>query len=1049
MRIESLLKKAAEKYTDAPALSEWNGLLWREISYASLFDKANLFCEALQKRDVKQGERIVLIAHNQITAFISLIGIWLARATAVLIDPDLPLSALEDQIMISDSRIVIIEKEKYAELENILYVDYCVLIDNISLAWQHKNNLRSTTVDQDCSEKIATLLFTSGTTGSYKAVMLTHDNYLYLNDCYQEYVSGFEKKCLMTVLPFFHVAGLFTSFLQPLFVGGNSVFFKYFSVEALQQAFLKYHPDVLVAVPRLLEVFDKKLQAIVREKGFFNRVFFKVILNVSYYSQRFFNVNRGSFLFKPLHEKLGGKLTKIFTGSAVLPAIIQKRFLAYGFELLCSYGLTETCGPITFSTSKTRFIAQNVGRCVDKKALWVDKNEEIIYRGPALMKGYFRDDASTKQAITNGYFHTRDLGRLDSAYNLKIIGRINELIVFSDGKKSMPVHIENQYKLVENIQEFCVFSAIVDNTTAAVLAFVPLENTDSSKTKQRLFQRASELKSPYRISDVMIVDQLPRSNTLKIKRYLLTEKYNDQKKEEKIANKSDIFDYTLSEIMACFCEVLPDKKNNMTKDITFAELGVDSFHAVQLTNALNKKFHLSLAPTVFWFAHTISDLYAHIGGKMSAETITVTHKKTHKVAIVAMECAFPGAATIDAYWENMLDGKDAIVDIPASRWNNSEYYDDYALAPGKTNSRHGGFIDLCENFPGELFGLKNRVIASMDPQQKILLLMVKKLFEKFPIDEKTKKKTGFYLGGGFPDYMLHLTRLFSPEKINPYSGIGMADFSSIARISYHFGLEGPAILIKTACSSSLVAVHQAVRALQTGDCDFAIAGGINLVLSPDISVSLTKGGFLSPDGRCKSFDATANGYVRSEGCGLLLLKNYDDAVRDGDNILSVIIGSAINQDGASNGITAPSGKAQARCYELALENAGISADQVQYVEAHGSGTQLGDAIEMQSLQFVYDKNRQSDLHVGAVKSMIGHCESAAGIAGLIKTICVLQHQKIPPNLHYHAPNPNISFLNSKIVLPDKITYFKNPCDYAAVSSFGVAGTNAHMILTRC
>src|SRR3989338_3833957 len=205
--------------------------------------------------------------------------------------------------------------------------------------------------------------------------------------------------------------------------------------------------------------------------------------------------------------------------------------------------------------------------------------------------------------------------------------------------------------------------------------------------------------------------------------------------------------------------------------------------------------------------------------------------------------------------------------------------------------------------------------------------------------------------------MIKLMKNYPIKKINPYSSIGMADFSSIGRMSYHFGLEGPAMMIKTACSSSLVAVHQAIRALQSGDCSVAIAGGINLVLIPEINVCLTKGGFLSPEGRCKAFDANANGYVRSEGCGLVLLKNYEDAVRDQDRILSIVIGSAVNQDGASNGIAAPNGNAQIGCYEKALFDAKISPHDVHFIEAHGSGTQLGDAIEMKSIQRVYDQKR--------------------------------------------------------------------------------------------
>lgn len=422
------------------------------------------------------------------------------------------------------------------------------------------------------------------------------------------------------------------------------------------------------------------------------------------------------------------------------------------------------------------------------------------------------------------------------------------------------------------------------------------------------------------------------------------------------------------------------------------------------------------------------------------------------IAIVAVAAVFPDAKNALCFWDNIVQGKNVITEIPASRWDADTFYDAYALAPGKTNSRWGGFIELPSDFPYAAFTIKPRIANEMDPQQKILLMTTQQLLDNYSEKEHFKKlsshKTGVFIGAGFPDFMLKKMQACQYEKINPYTGIGMEDFSLSSRIAYHFGFKGPAMVVKTACSSSLVSVHQAVRALQTHDCDAAIAGGISLMLTPMINICLTKGGFLSPDGKCKTFDANANGYVRSEGCGLVLLKRHEDAVRDGDTILSMIIASAINQDGASDGITAPSGEAQAACYQEALERARISPQQINFLEAHGSGTQLGDTIEMHSIQAVYDQKRASDnpLFVGAVKSTLGHCESAAGIAGLLKTMGVLQHQIIPPNLHYHTPNPNISFKHSAVQLPVQMMRFKKPCEYAAVSSFGVAGTNVHMIL---
>src|SRR3990167_3308758 len=341
----------------------------------------------------------------------------------------------------------------------------------------------------------------------------------------------------------------------------------------------------------------------------------------------------------------------------------------------------------------------------------------------------------------------------------------------------------------------------------------------------------------------------------------------------------------------------------------------------------------------------------------------------------------------------------------------------------------------------------------MDPQQKILLMRVKNLLSydsKNTVESWRYSNTGLFIGAGFSDFMIQVAQSVPNDKINPYTGINSADFTLTARVAHCFGLMGPAMIIKTACSSSLVAVHSAVRALQSGDCDAAIAGGINLMLIPQMSICLTKGGFLSPDGKCKTFDKTANGYVRSEGCGLVLLKRLDDAKKAGDTVLATILGSAVNQDGPSHAIFAPNGQAQINCYQAALDEADIHPHQIGLIESHGTGTQLGDAIEMQSIQAVYDLDREKEntLYIGAVKSNIGHTESAAGIAGLIKSILALNQQWIPANLHFTNLNSHIHFKNSAIVLPNESFSLKNrQLKYAAVSSFGIAGTNAHMILS--
>jgi len=1020
--ISHCILQTAAQFPAQTALSEWNGNSWRDITYHALIEQAKLFSESLRKQNIVSGERIVLISHNTIEAVAVMLGIWMADGTVILIDPDLPDAELQAQCQLADARFWTEEKNQYR------------------LQQQHNH---STTVTQDTDKTIAAILFTSGTAGDFKAVMLTHHNFLYLTQFYSQLATP--DGCLLTVLPLFHAAGLYCGILQPLMIGVRVVFFKKIDETALKVAFLNYHPNVLISVPRLLEVLYQKIQSTVSEKGKSAALLFQMMIVIANLSHRFLKINLGKYFFKKIHQQFGGRLQKILCGSAPLRADIQKNFLCFGFELLCSYGLTETCGPITLTAYSHRWKSGNVGSCVDRRNLKIADNGEILYAGDALMRGYFRDKVATEHAIHDSYFHTQDLGKLDHFGNLYITGRIKEWIVFSNGKKAMPEAIEKQYSTIPGMKEFSVFGVDQNQSMIAVLAFIPEKESDTPIIRQAILQRAAQLSSPYRVADILLLSEMPRSNTLKVKRHKLRELYLSAKKI-KITHDQPA-DMNMQTVVRCFQSVLPNKKEWITPDITFVELGIDSLLAVQLCEKINETLSLQLKPTEFWFATTIRNLCQSL---RAPKTYSENSHSSEKIAVVAMDGIFPGGAhNIDALWKNLLAGKDAIEKIPCSRFDIEKYYDRDFLAPGKINTDQGGFIVLPE-FSGEAFQIKPRVADAMDPRQKILLVQIQRLLANYlqarDSEKIAKHKIGLFVGSCFDDFSIEEARHSSLEKITPNTGIGMANFSLAGFVAHHFNFQGPVTTVNTACSSSLTAVHQAMRALQSNDCDIVIAGGINLITSPEVFVSLSKGGFLSRDGRCKTFDASANGYVRSEGSGFVVLKRYDDALCDQDNIAGIMLSSAINHNGSHSAFTAPNGEAQMDGYREALARAHLSAHDIQYIESHGSGTQLGDAIEIQSIQRVYDQARKNPLYVGAIKSAIGHCEAAAGIAGFIKTILVLQHQKIPPNLHYHTPNPHIDFKNSAIQLPTQCVDLATPCRYAAVSSFGVSGTNVHMIL---
>jgi microcystin synthetase protein McyG len=429
------------------------------------------------------------------------------------------------------------------------------------------------------------------------------------------------------------------------------------------------------------------------------------------------------------------------------------------------------------------------------------------------------------------------------------------------------------------------------------------------------------------------------------------------------------------------------------------------------------------------------------------------HRTDEPIAVTGIGCRFPGGVNdADSYWRLLIEGRDAISEVPLERWDIDAFYDPDPDAPGKMSTRWGGFLDGIEQFDPEFFGISPREAAGMDPQQRLLLEVVWEALENAGQnpDGLAGSQTGVFFGLCNSDYFL-LQFESGRNAIDAYVATGNAHSVASGRISYTLGLQGPSVAVDTGCSASLVAVHLACQSLRAGECQMALAGGVSLILMPDTTIVLSKAHMMSPDGRCKSFDASADGFVRSEGCGVVVLKRLSDARANGDRILGVIRGTATNQDGRSNGLTAPNGPSQAAVIRQALAKSGLQAGEIDYIEAHGTGTSLGDPIEARALADVFGLGRTSEypLHVGSVKSNFGHAESAAGIAGLIKAVLAMEHEIIPPSLHLKKMNPHIDWTGLAIGVPTAATPWnrKRGLRYAGVSSFGFSGTNAHVIVS--
>ncbi|MEL6710182.1 MAG: type I polyketide synthase [Pseudomonadota bacterium] len=408
------------------------------------------------------------------------------------------------------------------------------------------------------------------------------------------------------------------------------------------------------------------------------------------------------------------------------------------------------------------------------------------------------------------------------------------------------------------------------------------------------------------------------------------------------------------------------------------------------------------------------------------------------VAIIGLGCRFPGADNPEAFWQLLQSGQDAITQIPADRWDREAWFDPDPDAPGKMAVRHGGFLPQLSGFDPECFGMAPNEAVSLDPQQRLLLEVAWEALEHAAVVPPAN--TGVFIGISQLDYRECLLR---QGAVDAYFASGNTHSAASGRLAYVLGLTGPCLALDTACSSSLVAMHQAVLSLQQGECELALVGGVNRIISPAETLSASQAHMLSPDGRCKMFAAAANGYVRSEGCGVVVLKPLSAAQAAGDQVLAVVRGSAINQDGHTSGLTVPNGPQQVALIRAALAKSAVQPDQVSYLEAHGTGTALGDPIEARALNTVF-ADRAEPLRVGSVKTNIGHTEAAAGIAGVIKTVLALQQGEIPPNLHFAEPSPHIDW--DRLQVPTRPVAWTAPERIAGISSFGFTGTNAHLIL---
>ncbi|MDA8528595.1 AMP-binding protein, partial [Opitutaceae bacterium] len=693
-----------------------------------------------------------------------------------------------------------------------------------------------------------------------------------------------------------------------------------------------------------------------------------------------------------------------------------------------------------------------------------DRVGEIWFRGPSVAQGYWQRSEPTAKTFhalladgTGPWMRTGDLG-FARGKEIFVTGRLKDLIIIR-GLNHYPQDIE---LTIENaspaIRAGCSAAFSVTTETGGEGLAIVAEIERTFLRKFDCGQVVATLRAAVTANHELPIHSLtfirpasiPKTSSGKIQRSLAKHRLQTGDFKE-VANwvapneiNSDCKSGSGAPVLESFirdtiARLLKIDGNQIDATAPFAAQGLDSLTAVELSGALETHLGRRLSPTLAYDFPHVRALATHLTETQAAsDSPTPQIDPTEPIAVVGMSCRFPGADSIEAYWDLLQSGRDAITPVPPQRWDASR----------RDAPAFGGFLSKVDEFDAEFFGLSAREAELMDPQQRLLLESSWTAIEHAGINPSTlaASNTGVFVGISTHDYRLLLAR--SSHGTAPHTGTGNALSIAANRLSYALDLRGPSMAVDTACSSSLVAIHHAIRALRQGDTDLALAAGVNLMLAPDVTESFAAAGMLAPDGHCKTFDTSADGYVRGEGVGVVLLKKLSAAQRDGDTIYATVHGSAINQDGRSNGLTAPNGPAQQAVIRAALGNANVSSTQISFVETHGTGTTLGDPIEINALHAVLstDRSTESPCRIGAVKSQIGHLEAAAGMAGFIKTALSLHQQRIPGNLHLQELNPALAATHGVFQFPDAEVPWKNSEKFAGVSSFGFGGTNAHVIL---
>jgi phthiocerol/phenolphthiocerol synthesis type-I polyketide synthase C len=1077
------------------------------LTYKELHGKAAAIAAQLQLVADK-GDRALLLYRPGLDFVSSFLGCLYAGIIAVPVAiPRQGQRAERHQRILADaaSSLILTTEPVKRAVEGLVEAD--------GLTWICTENLEGPSDWAQSSvalEDLAHLQYSSGSTGQPKGVMISHGNLAHQSAVTFEASGASSGSCCISWLPCFHDMGLIAGILQPLYGGYLGVLM---APEAFVEdpyrwlkAISDFRADVSAAPNFAYEMCVAKIPPARRTTLDLSSWRFAFTgaepvraKTIDEFSEAFGGCGFRRDVFFPAYGL--AEATLMVTGRNRELAPVERYFDSNALEQNCVTAAAAQSG------SARRLVGcgvsvpdQELAIVNPERLRKADAGEvgEIWIAGPSVGKGYWNNSEATAemfQARISGsdggpYLRTGDLGFVHDG-DLFICGRLKDLILIRGRNHHAPdieFSIQNCHPALRPSSTAAFPIQIDEEEQLVVVQEVDrkFKGSNAGVLDEIMGEIRRTLAQEHDIQPhaVLLVRQgtIPKTSSGKIQRRACRALYlaNSLNVRAKWVNGAERAGGTALEsadetsdrsrdierwLIAQIATTLGRDSSEVRGSDSIAQLGLSEERLLQIARAaeiyLGRPLPTTILtehPSIESTAQSLATTSAKQRSNANPAVVTASARQSGEesnhepIAIVGIGCRFPGAHGPQAFWKMLCDGVDAVTEVPADRWDIDEVYDPNPLAPAKMNTRCGGFLENVDKLDRKFFDLSVREAVRSDPQHRLMMEVAWEALEDAGIcpDHLSGSRTGMFVGISASDYA---QMQFGDAKMtDAYAGLGCALTIAASRVSHFLNLRGPAIAVDTACSSSLSAIHLACSSIRKGECSLALAGGVNVLLSPIVTMCLTKAGMMASDGRCKAFDSRANGYVRSEGAGLVVLKPLSAAIAAGDPIYAVIRGSASNQDGRSTGISAPNGEAQEAVILAACQDAGVSPGELDYVEAHGTGTAVGDPIEAKALGTVLAIDRPAGTFcaIGSVKTNIGHAESAAGVASLIKASLILKHRQIPPSLHFENPNPLIPFESLPIRVQSALGPLpeRSRLNLAGVNGFGVGGTNVHLVIEQ-